>query len=239
MHAQITADLSPYLKRTFRPCGTTTSPLPASRQFSMTEEGAYVDLDGDVELEGQLGEDQMDDIESMKARLEEMEREAAKLKEIQEKAQKDAGLVPGTSAPGTDANKEEADSRSVYVGSVDYAATPEELQSHFQGCGTVNRVTILSDKAGNPKGFAYIEFLEADAVSAACLLDGSELRGRTLKVNPKRTNVPGMRARGRGRGRGGAGGYMMPPPFMMPWMWGGYMPRGRGRGRGRGGYTPY
>lgn len=60
MHAQITADLSPYLKRTFRPCGTTTSPLPASRQFSMTEEGAYVDLDGDVELEGQLGEDQMD-----------------------------------------------------------------------------------------------------------------------------------------------------------------------------------
>lgn len=157
----------------------------------------------------------------------------------QEKAQKDAGLVPGTSAPGTDANKEEADSRSVYVGSVDYAATPEELQSHFQGCGTVNRVTILSDKAGNPKGFAYIEFLEADAVSAACLLDGSELRGRTLKVNPKRTNVPGMRARGRGRGRGGAGGYMMPPPFMMPWMWGGYMPRGRGRGRGRGGYTPY
>ena len=37
----------------------------------------------------------------------------------------------------------------------------------------------------------------------ACLLDGSELRGRQLKVAPKRTNVPGMKA-GRG-GRGGRG----------------------------------
>lgn len=54
----------------------------------------------------------------------------------------------------------------------------------------------------------------------ACLLDGTELRGRQIKVAPKRTNVPGMkqhRGRGRGRGRGGFYGFMpmMPPPFMM------------------------
>ena len=100
----------------------------------------------------------------------------------QEKAQKEAGIAPGdASTSGSAAElaaKEEADARSVYVGNVDYAATPEELQSHFQGCGTVNRVTILTDRTGNPKGFAYIEFLEADAVTAACLLEGSELRGR-------------------------------------------------------------
>ena len=46
----------------------------------------------------------------------------------------------------------------------------------------------------------------------ALLLDGSELRGRQLKVLPKRTNVPGLKVRGRGRGgfyggfRGGGGG---------------------------------
>ncbi|KAJ1826450.1 hypothetical protein LPJ73_009009, partial [Coemansia sp. RSA 2703] len=55
------------------------------------------------------------------------------------------------------------------------------------------------------------------------------LHGRPIKVNPKRTNVPGMsRGRGRGRGRGG--------------FYGGYPPRGRGgfRGRGRGAnyYSP-
>jgi len=32
----------------------------------------------------------------------------------------------------------------VYVGNVDYSCTPEELQMHFQSCGTVNRVTILT-----------------------------------------------------------------------------------------------
>lgn len=225
--------------------------------------------------------------------------------------------------------KAEVDSRSVYVGNVDYSCTPEELQQHFavsrpsmpsrvraplacllhaawgcmtmtmaphargrlalphantcarhgssrvlrmltgtlracmpaqgactltassvhdalQQCGTVNRVTILTDKFGNPKvsvcargctrvllaltllhplhctatalalgavcsfaartmhaqkggwvrlegqwtacmracvqGYAYLEFLEVDAVQNALLLDNSELRARHIKV---------------------------------------------------------
>ena len=42
---------------------------------------------------------------------------------------------------------------SVYVGQVDYSATPEELLSHFEACGTVDRVTIVCDKfTGRPKG---------------------------------------------------------------------------------------
>lgn len=67
---------------------------------------------------------------------------------------------------------------------VDYACTPEEVQQHFQSCGTVNRVTILTDKFGQPKGFAYVEFLEAEAVQEALVLNESELHGRQLKVSP-------------------------------------------------------
>ena len=65
---------------------------------------------------------------------------------------------------------------------VDYACTPEEVQQHFQSCGTVNRVTILTDKFGQPKGFAYVEFVEFEAVQNALLLNESELHGRQLKV---------------------------------------------------------
>jgi len=65
---------------------------------------------------------------------------------------------------------------------VDYACTPEEVQQHFQSCGTVNRVTILTDKFGQPKGFAYVEFVEVEAVQEALLLNESELHGRQLKV---------------------------------------------------------
>lgn len=65
---------------------------------------------------------------------------------------------------------------------VDYACTPEEVQQHFQSCGTVNRVTILTDKFGQPKGFAYVEFVEVEAIQNAVLLNESELHGRQLKV---------------------------------------------------------
>ena len=42
---------------------------------------------------------------------------------------------------------------SIYVGQVDYNATPEELLAHFGACGTVERVTIVCDKmTGRPKG---------------------------------------------------------------------------------------
>ena len=75
-----------------------------------------------------------------------------------------APCSPAGSADGVDAEVAEADGRSVYVGAVDYSATPEELQEHFAACGTVNRVTILCDKFRNPKGFAYIEFAEESAV---------------------------------------------------------------------------
>lgn len=106
--------------------------------------------------------------------------------------------------------KAEIDARSVYIGNVDYGATPLELQQHFSGSGVVERVTIMTNKVtGHPKGFAYLEFsLPEGARQAVSTLDGSTFRDRELKVNLKRTNVPGISttnrggARGRGRGRG-------------------------------------
>ncbi|KAF9663413.1 hypothetical protein SADUNF_Sadunf17G0047200 [Salix dunnii] len=125
------------------------------------------------------------ELDDMKKRLKEMEDEAAALREMQAKVEKEMGSVQ--------ANREEVDSRSVFVGNVDYSCTPEEVQQHFQACGTVNRVTIRSDKYGQPKGYAYVEFVEPEAVQEALLLNESELHGRQLKVTAKRTNVPGMK----------------------------------------------
>ncbi|KAG0379388.1 cytoplasmic RNA-binding protein [Mortierella sp. AD032] len=126
-------------------------------------------------------------------------------------------------------DKEAVDSRSVYVG----------------------------NWTGQPKGYAYVEFADASSVANAMVLNDSLFRARLIKVTPKRTNIPGMAARGRGRGRGayrggfaghhGGGGYAgghhpyggAPPPMYGP-PGGGYRGRG-GRGRGgRGGYyAPY
>ncbi|KAK6135451.1 hypothetical protein DH2020_030820 [Rehmannia glutinosa] len=130
----------------------------------------------------------------MKKRLKEMEDEAAALREMQSKVEQEMGAVQEDPASAANqANKEEVDARSVFVGNVDYSCTPEEVQQHFQSCGTVNRVTIRSNKYGQPKGYAYVEFLETEAVEQALLLNESELHGRQLKVSAKRTNIPGMK----------------------------------------------
>ncbi|ODQ81383.1 hypothetical protein BABINDRAFT_166061 [Babjeviella inositovora NRRL Y-12698] len=172
----------------------------------------------------------------IEARIAQMESEAAKLREYQAQSQGAAPpqahpLAP-TGAPFlTPEQKADIDSRSVHVGNVDYGTTPEELQNHFKGVGTINRVTILLDKfTGHPKGFAYIEFSDAELVPRAIeALNDSLFRERQLKVTIKRTNLPGLSARGRGRGRGGP-------------MRGRGRGRGafRGRGRGRGAsFAPY
>lgn len=152
------------------------------------------EMEGDVDMSTADDDAAVKELDEMKRRLKEMEEEAAALREMQAKVEKEIGSSQDpASAAASLANREEADTRSVFVGNVDYACTPEEVQQHFQSCGTVNRVTILTDKFGQPKGFAYVEFVEAEAVQEALLLSESELHGRQLKVLPKRTNVPGLK----------------------------------------------
>ncbi|KAK7368814.1 hypothetical protein VNO80_10844 [Phaseolus coccineus] len=148
----------------------------------------------DVEMLGSDSNEAGLELDGMKKRLKEMEDEASALREMQAKVEKEMGSVQAPApAASSQNNKEEVDSRSVFVGNVDYSCTPEEVQQHFQSCGTVNRVTIRTDKFGQPKGYAYVEFLEVQAVQEALLLNESELHGRQLKVTAKRTNIPGMK----------------------------------------------
>lgn len=186
--------------------------------------GGDIPDEADMEAEGE-DVNTKEGLEEMKKRLKEIEEEANALREMQAKVEKEMGAVQDSSSSNpTRAEKEEIDARSIYVGNVDYACTPEEVQQHFQSCGTVNRVTILTDKFGQPKGFAYVEFLEVDAVQNALLLNESELHGRQLKVSAKRTNVPGMKQY-RGRRPNPYFGFpysrpFMPPPFYGPYGYG-------------------
>ncbi|KAK4762071.1 hypothetical protein SAY87_029955 [Trapa incisa] len=174
---------------------------------------------GDVDMTApETTETELDD---MKRRLKEMEDEAAALREMQAKVEKEMSSGQDASATASQANREEVDSRSVFVGNVDYSCTPEEVQQHFQSCGTVNRVTIRTDKYGQPKGYAYVEFLEPEAVQEAILLNESELHGRQLKVTAKRTNVPGMKQFRPRR----PNPYMFRGPYMPPY----YSPYGYGK----------
>ncbi|KAL1503782.1 hypothetical protein AB1Y20_012250 [Prymnesium parvum] len=203
------------------------------------EEVAQDELEG-VDVDGEAAAAEVDEeLEAMKNKVKAMEEEAEKLQKIQDQVAEE--LEDSGEGGGEEANAE-ADARSIYVGSVDYSATPEELQEHFAACGTINRVTILCDKFKQPKGFAYIEFSEPEGVLQAVELNESEFKGRQLKVVAKRTNRPGL---GKGKGKGKAKGKGYPGKGAKGrgfayggYKGGGYQPFYRPRYRGRG-YRPY
>uniref|UniRef100_T1J3A5 RRM domain-containing protein n=1 Tax=Strigamia maritima TaxID=126957 RepID=T1J3A5_STRMM len=80
--------------------------------------------------------------------------------------------------------KIEIDSRTIYIGNVAFCATTEELKRHFNACGFIKRVSIVSNKiTGRPRGFAYIEFTDKNAVNAALVLNNSLFRERKIVVH--------------------------------------------------------
>lgn len=86
-----------------------------------------------------------EDLDVMRRRVQEMEEEAQKLRQMQQSLDNERHEMRES--------KEDVDARSVFVGNVDYGASPEEIQAHFQSVGSINRVTILLDKfTGHPKG---------------------------------------------------------------------------------------
>jgi len=155
------------------------------------------DIHSDHNINNNVDASEDPELEAIKARVREMEEEAERLKIMQEvmnDEDKHDSDSPNASTSGMSIEeKMEVDGRSVYVGNVDYSATADDLERHFHGCGSVNRVTILCDKyTGHPKGFAYIEFADKDSVETATALDESLFKGRQIRVSAKRTNRPGI-----------------------------------------------
>ena len=91
-------------------------------------------------------------------------------------------------------------SKKIYIGNLPFSSTEDELRAVFERHGRVESVNVITDRdSGRPRGFAFVEMDEASAADDAIrALDGSELGGRSLRVNE---------AQDRSGGGGGGGGY--------------------------------
>jgi RNA recognition motif-containing protein len=105
----------------------------------------------------------------------------------------------------------------LYVGNLPFSVTEAELRELFGRHGAVQSVNVVTDReTGRPRGFAFVQFEDASGAEAAQrALDGTDLGGRTIRVNEAVD-------RGRGGPGGGGGGGRGGPP-------------GGGGGGGRGG----
>jgi RNA recognition motif-containing protein len=74
---------------------------------------------------------------------------------------------------------------NIYVGNLDYGVTEDDLKTSFGEYGTVDSVNIIKDKySGQSKGFGFVEMPDnSEADTAMKALNGSEMKGRNLKVN--------------------------------------------------------
>ena len=101
--------------------------------------------------------------------------------------------------------------RKLYVGNLPYSATEQSLREAFAASGTVDSVSVITDRdTGQSKGFAFIEMAtDQEAQAATQAMNGQTLDGRQIKVNeakPRETRSGGGGGGGGGRG-GNSGGY--------------------------------
>jgi cold-inducible RNA-binding protein len=95
--------------------------------------------------------------------------------------------------------------KNIFVGNLSFNASENAVRSLFEEYGTVDRVSIVTDReTGQQKGFAFVEMsVDAEGARAIESLSGRDFNGRPLTVNEARPK--GDRGSG-GGGRGNRGG---------------------------------
>ena len=90
--------------------------------------------------------------------------------------------------------------KNIFVGNLSFTATEDGVRAMFEAYGTVDRVSIVTDRdTGQPKGFGFVEMTnDAEAEKAIAELNGTELNGRALTINEARPKTE--------RSGGGGGG---------------------------------
>jgi RNA recognition motif-containing protein len=98
-------------------------------------------------------------------------------------------------------------SKKIYVGNLSYNLTDSELKDAFAKFGAVSSSRIITDReTGRSKGFGFVEMEDAgEGDEAINALNGTELDGRSIKVNEamERERSGGGGHRGGGNRGGG------------------------------------
>jgi RNA recognition motif-containing protein len=98
--------------------------------------------------------------------------------------------------------------RRLHVGNLPYSATETSLREAFSASGTVDSVSLITDRdTGQSKGFGFVEMsTDQEAQAATQAMNGVTIDGRQLKVSEAKPKTSGGGGGGRDR-RDDAGGF--------------------------------
>lgn len=78
--------------------------------------------------------------------------------------------------------------QNLFIGSLAYATTDDNLKAHFEQIGPVASARVITDRdSGRSKGFGFVEMSSDDeAKKAVDELNGKDLGGRAITVSEAR-----------------------------------------------------
>ncbi|MEK6543729.1 MAG: RNA-binding protein [Elusimicrobiota bacterium] len=96
--------------------------------------------------------------------------------------------------------------KRLYVGSLPFSTTEEELRSLFSACGNVESAKVIMDRyTGRSKGFGFVEMIDENgAQQAISKMNGAEVGTRKIMVSEAKP-LENRAASGDGGSRGGYG----------------------------------
>lgn len=98
--------------------------------------------------------------------------------------------------------------KKLFVGGLAWATTDDGLRQAFARFGDITEAKVITDReTGRSRGFGFVTFTDDEgANNAISEMDGSQLDGRTIKVNEAQERAPRSGGGGGGRRGGGYGG---------------------------------
>lgn len=99
-------------------------------------------------------------------------------------------------------------SKKLFVGGLSWDTTDSSLGQAFEQFGEITEAKVITDReTGRSRGFGFVTFVDgSSATNAIAELDGSQLDGRSIKVNEAQERSRTGGGGGGGFNRGGGGG---------------------------------
>ncbi|KAG6491043.1 phragmoplastin interacting protein 1-like [Zingiber officinale] len=93
----------------------------------------------------------------------------------------------GTAEPNNVEQSEE--NTKVYVGGIPYYWSEDDIRTYFDGCGIVTDMDCMTfPESGKFRGITILTFKTEDAAKKALALDGADMDGFYLKIQPYKSN---------------------------------------------------
>ena len=98
-------------------------------------------------------------------------------------------------------------SKKLFVGNLSFDTNDDEVRTVFEKYGPVEEFKLITDRyTGKSRGFGFVTMEDEAADKAMAELNGTDLGGRTLRVNEATERTPSRQGSGGGGGGGGNGG---------------------------------